>query len=743
MNLTATANTLERIQSETGLLDLAALEAETQDMYLRVDGITETMPRVDGHEGRHRAYALQQAGYTQIPVVLYFGEGSAVEPADSKLLLPQLFHSDRVALASGRIYDLVPIATKYEAMLRERFVEAGSVPFRTEAESLPSIADNIADATPAAQRSDGFKSWFAGSKIVSAQGNPLIVYHGTTSDITTFESVASRRIYQLDGVEIKRADSWEMGADGMGCPEGYHYAAMSNAQALQISDDPRQGAAAALRMQGAEAHKNGSESPDTKRIIADLKRMVGKKLESKNVVRPTGDGFYFTPDLAYSYVRDAGNVHGGNVMPLYLSIKNPIYLDASKIESAGASINLDTYKAQGHDGAIFADHPADLTRRGYGGSVQIVAFDPAQIKSAIGNNSDFNPQNKDVRFRRLPDTRPDMKVSASAELNAVQALAKAFNSRLGLLKLTKDSTFKFSGVHLNSTIWLNQASEKPFHAVFGHELTHQMQHERPDLYASLVSAVEPLLVNRDGYRAMMGLEGMSADHLRDEMVADLVGDRFAEKSFWEMVAVRSGPVFSGIAAFVSAKIDIAKAALTGTPRNRTLGSNRFVNDLDLARGHIATTVAAYASWKVENQDHGKSSRKAGFFESLTESVKKMVEPPLPEVPVEDRRWLASALAENIDARINAVYEKVTGKPAIFAAVFDWLNLYAFKPKHKENAESDLAQIASERGLIAPSRGPVENLAPRDRVERLLAAGAALNGKRSGDTDARPDSIAPL
>lgn len=32
-----------------------------------------------------------------------------------------------------------------------------------------------------------FDAWFAGSKVVDAEGRPLVVYHGTTSAITEFD----------------------------------------------------------------------------------------------------------------------------------------------------------------------------------------------------------------------------------------------------------------------------------------------------------------------------------------------------------------------------------------------------------------------------------------------------------------------------------------------------------------------------------------------------------------------------
>ena len=104
------------------------------------------------------------------------------------------------------------------------------------------------------------------------------------------------------------------------------------------------------------------------------------------------------------------------MLPVYLSIKNPIYLDASAIESAGW--NWEQYARQGYDGAIFAGNKNNLEQRDMmGGSTQIVAFDPTQVKSAIGNNGNFDGTNPDIRFSRGPVAAARDTLAAARELN--------------------------------------------------------------------------------------------------------------------------------------------------------------------------------------------------------------------------------------------------------------------------------------------------------------------------------------
>lgn len=257
--------------------------------------------------------------------------------------------------------------------------------------------------------SPAFARWFRASKIVGPDGAPLRVFHGTKVSFDVFESMAPTTVFRLDGEEVLRADSWDVDGDWERLPERFHYGALTDAVTL--------GPEAALAMREREAARYVADGldPDTLRRLRDLKRMLGRTLTQHSESRVTGDGFYFTPDLGYSFVRDIGRHDGGNVMPCFLSIQNPVFLNAAQIEGAGAAFNVETYRAQGYDGAIFADYPEDLTRRGWGGATQIVAFEPTQIKSAIGNRGTYSLDEPDIRFSRTSARRLAPETAASAE----------------------------------------------------------------------------------------------------------------------------------------------------------------------------------------------------------------------------------------------------------------------------------------------------------------------------------------
>ena len=179
-----------------------------------------------------------------------------------------------------------------------------------------------------------FKAWFGDSKVVDAQGAPLVVYHGSPSgEITEFSN----------------------GGKGGG-NKGFYFTRKSGL---------------------AQQYANGTYP--------------------KNMDK------------------------GGAVYPVYLSIQNPFVIQRAKTSFLSELVNrilpggadrrsmesdrlsasmylsdaaIAGYKAQGYDGIINEAWN------------EIVAFNPSQVKSAIGNNGDFDGTNPDIRFR-MADTLND------------------------------------------------------------------------------------------------------------------------------------------------------------------------------------------------------------------------------------------------------------------------------------------------------------------------------------------------
>lgn len=189
--------------------------------------------------------------------------------------------------------------------------------------------------------SPNFKRWFGDSKIVNDDGSPRVVYHGSPSgDIKVFQSAV------------------ELGLTGYN-------------------------------------------------------------------VRPYDTaGLYFSPnkDLANAFARNFERGGNGSVYPVYLSMKNPLVVGDGEVLTAGvkgalnrlimggkkfaAEQRLNDFRSgTSRTSGISSADIKILKDAGYDGVIneadfEYIVFEPNQIKSAIGNNGDFDPSNPDIRFSK-------------------------------------------------------------------------------------------------------------------------------------------------------------------------------------------------------------------------------------------------------------------------------------------------------------------------------------------------------
>ena len=115
-----------------------------------------------------------------------------------------------------------------------------------------------------------------------------------------------------------------------------------------------------------------------------------------------GAGFYFTSNT------DDANYYSGaktgavdrNVMPVYVAVRNP-YVASSAEKAEQKSWSRERLRQRslelqelGYDGIALAAED---------GSIELVAFKDTQIKSAIGNNGNFDPEDPDIRNFGMDD----------------------------------------------------------------------------------------------------------------------------------------------------------------------------------------------------------------------------------------------------------------------------------------------------------------------------------------------------
>lgn len=192
--------------------------------------------------------------------------------------------------------------------------------------------------------SEKFQKWFKDSKVVGPGGQPLVLYHGTGKDFTVFDT-------------DKRAGSnIDSGFLGRGA---------------YLTNEPR------VADYYAEAGLNAAFSPNVMPVYASLQNpfMWGTKTQGVRGLVSRGERL---PEAIHDEViRRTGFEFDPAMDPDFAA------------EPGLSQAVTDILREKGYDGVI-------ATFDGVPG--EYVAFEPTQIKSAIGNNGNWDAANPDIRY---------------------------------------------------------------------------------------------------------------------------------------------------------------------------------------------------------------------------------------------------------------------------------------------------------------------------------------------------------
>jgi hypothetical protein len=176
-----------------------------------------------------------------------------------------------------------------------------------------------------AMKDGGFRRWFGGSKIVDAQGNPKVMYHGTLRDFATFDPNASASSEGSKTSAIFVTERPDFAND---------YASGNGGNVMPVF----------VKAENAFDYENPNH-------IAAL-----EQYEKDN---------RYTDRSISNYIN---NVKRGDWETI----------EARRVQNA--------IKALGHDGFYVHEY----------GVKNLAVFDPAQIKSATGNNGNYDPTNPNI-----------------------------------------------------------------------------------------------------------------------------------------------------------------------------------------------------------------------------------------------------------------------------------------------------------------------------------------------------------
>lgn len=214
-------------------------------------------------------------------------------------------------------------------------------------ERLEAMQDAAATTNPVTETPE-FRKWFGDSKVVDDNGDPLVVYHGTGGDFDVFQ------------------DKPGMGAGGRSARLGFFF-----------SDSP--GTASQYATNTIDTARNrGYRRAENARLRGEYDEQHALDLEMED------------PEF-----------NGGmspSVMASYLSMQNPLEHDFAgrsyDVDRDNLSEVINQAKADGHDGVIFRNF--DDAVHGEDPADHYVVFKPTQIKSATGNNGQFDSSNPSV-----------------------------------------------------------------------------------------------------------------------------------------------------------------------------------------------------------------------------------------------------------------------------------------------------------------------------------------------------------
>lgn len=276
------------------------------------------------------------------------------------------------------------------------------------------LYQSVSDIT----QTPAFKRWFGNSKVVDANGNPLVVYHGTAQSIEEFRAKQAGAIFVTADPKFAE-DFSEMSKDWM----VDHYEEILSKEQIDAAKD-----VAAKRIR-----EEFSEDPDKAEILEHEMR-VGDRLT--NIKARS----IFSKAIAEQMPS------GPNIMALYVSAQNPFdYQNPEHIKALVDELNKETDqwgRPRGANGGGFyangnwqeIEKPfvqKALKALGFdgfyvneGGRKNLAVYSSAQIKSATGNNGEFDPNNPSILKQGNDDKRGYIQFDQQRKFN-ITLLEKA------------------------------------------------------------------------------------------------------------------------------------------------------------------------------------------------------------------------------------------------------------------------------------------------------------------------------
>lgn len=249
-----------------------------------------------------------------------------------------------------------------------------------------------------------FRDWFVRSAVVTETGEPLVVYHGSHQDFTVFQ--------QQQGAHLGFHFGNEQAANTR--LEDTHERHFNNAEYLRLNQRASTFFMDLRAFEKTLEEKSANTPVET--IIADAARQGREVWEiiGDYAYQPTPEELARRKELETRFKEASVTLHkygeGSHINAFYLSIQRPLRLP--DVGDWGTADTVARELPWGSDAETFEDIVTEIKQHGYDGIVyhnkvenmpgeqadSYIAFDPEQIKSAIGNVGTFDRESADVRF---------------------------------------------------------------------------------------------------------------------------------------------------------------------------------------------------------------------------------------------------------------------------------------------------------------------------------------------------------
>lgn len=262
------------------------------------------------------------------------------------------------------------------------------------------LARRVAPDTPE------FRRWFGDSKVVDENGEPLVVYHGTGADFTSFDMNAA---YSGEGASQTGSGFYFTTSQ----ESASRYAGLASSKGMSGRVVPVYlSIKNPLHIDFMTGEVSGADiTLSAKQVREIILSAPGIRSTEDSPLLNFGDIAYegFNKVLGYAI----GMYAGGNNLA---ALRNDFFGNDHNAWLRALSI------ATGHDGAFAVTQDGDT---------HWVAWKPTQIKSATGNRGTFDPDNPDIRFSRDIERTTESTASGAIETTIYRSPVALYRERIG------------------------------------------------------------------------------------------------------------------------------------------------------------------------------------------------------------------------------------------------------------------------------------------------------------------------